>query len=537
LEETFSATRSTYAVDTQLQRQASIITSQPSRAPSTPIQSSSAPDDPSAAESNFRHASRAMDANNGMEDMPVDDVPHTPILHSTGTEGDVQERPPIVTLVCESTTSTDEPLFLSEEEVDAPASPLPLKGISSALNGDSIPVAAARGPRNRSPEVPIPSLPVPRVLDKSRPIEVVVSTTKASWNLRRAFEEHNSDNINTGRETKRLKLTRTSEQQPSGIGKTLEKADSGFEARFSRFARPGSQLPAASKSDAVEEEDELDYDENQQPTRSTKARQTDVDKLSDSDLHNSGNRVKRIFRREEPTRSTTMTGKDGEPASHHNRNDEEQAMDLDAADDRKLSDGPVTKISPMGIIDLTQENENQVINVISKRGSKRDNSGSTDPILEDESSVLSSEPSSAVSREIIRTRSSDADVTLVFDLSTVKKKWDAFQTHMREAETHRHDDSTAEAEHAAIRNAGVDIEDENRATDALSRVIDKSDFNTMRVVGQFNLGFIITRRIKEGDNSDMMDDLFIVDQHAADEKYNFETLQQTTKIDSQKLFQ
>ena len=33
-----------------------------------------------------------------------------------------------------------------------------------------------------------------------------------------------------------------------------------------------------------------------------------------------------------------------------------------------------------------------------------------------------------------------------------------------------------------------------------------------------------------------MDDLFIVDQHAADEKYNFETLQRTTKIDSQKLF-
>jgi DNA mismatch repair protein PMS2 len=34
----------------------------------------------------------------------------------------------------------------------------------------------------------------------------------------------------------------------------------------------------------------------------------------------------------------------------------------------------------------------------------------------------------------------------------------------------------------------------------------------------------------------MTDDVFIVDQHAADEKYNFETLQLTTKIDSQKLF-
>lgn len=48
----------------------------------------------------------------------------------------------------------------------------------------------------------------------------------------------------------------------------------------------------------------------------------------------------------------------------------------------------------------------------------------------------------------------------------------------------------------------------------------------MSIVGQFNLGFIITK---------LDADLFIVDQHATDEKYNFETLQKTTKITSQKL--
>jgi len=42
----------------------------------------------------------------------------------------------------------------------------------------------------------------------------------------------------------------------------------------------------------------------------------------------------------------------------------------------------------------------------------------------------------------------------------------------------------------------------------------------MEVVGQFNLGFIVAKLNK---------DLFIVDQHAADEKYNFETLQRTTE--------
>jgi DNA mismatch repair protein PMS2 len=55
------------------------------------------------------------------------------------------------------------------------------------------------------------------------------------------------------------------------------------------------------------------------------------------------------------------------------------------------------------------------------------------------------------------------------------------------------------------------------------------------VVGQFNRGFIVARLCKAGDGEGATDDLFIVDQHAADEKYNFETLQATTRLESQKL--
>ncbi|KAJ3558446.1 hypothetical protein NM688_g920 [Phlebia brevispora] len=92
------------------------------------------------------------------------------------------------------------------------------------------------------------------------------------------------------------------------------------------------------------------------------------------------------------------------------------------------------------------------------------------------------------------------------------------------------------------RDAGLsNAEDTARADEALSRIIEKADFASMEVVGQFNLGFIVVRRRKEkgassGQASGSIDDLFIVDQHAADEKYNFETLQRTTKIESQKLF-
>ena len=58
------------------------------------------------------------------------------------------------------------------------------------------------------------------------------------------------------------------------------------------------------------------------------------------------------------------------------------------------------------------------------------------------------------------------------------------------------------------------------------RVIEKSDFARMEVLGQFNMGFIIAR---------LGDDLYILDQHACDEKYRYETLQRSTNIGTQPL--
>ncbi|KAJ8547431.1 hypothetical protein K7X08_011017 [Anisodus acutangulus] len=64
------------------------------------------------------------------------------------------------------------------------------------------------------------------------------------------------------------------------------------------------------------------------------------------------------------------------------------------------------------------------------------------------------------------------------------------------------------------------------ATNELERLFKKEDFSRMKVIGQFNLGFIIGR---------LDQDLFIVDQHAADEKYNFERLSQSTILNQQPL--
>lgn len=67
----------------------------------------------------------------------------------------------------------------------------------------------------------------------------------------------------------------------------------------------------------------------------------------------------------------------------------------------------------------------------------------------------------------------------------------------------------------------------------LSLTVTKSDFNTMNIVGQFNLGFILA--VRPPTETYPSSDLFIIDQHASDEKYNFERFSATTILVSQRL--
>ena len=89
----------------------------------------------------------------------------------------------------------------------------------------------------------------------------------------------------------------------------------------------------------------------------------------------------------------------------------------------------------------------------------------------------------------------------------------------------------------------------------LALTVSKADFARMRIVGQFNLGFIVAVRPAaarmrlsndplDGDLDDdesndqsmgLADELFIIDQHASDEKYNFERLARTTVLRHQRL--
>lgn len=92
------------------------------------------------------------------------------------------------------------------------------------------------------------------------------------------------------------------------------------------------------------------------------------------------------------------------------------------------------------------------------------------------------------------------------------------------------------------------LEAEN-AEEKLSLTIHKGDFSKMKIVGQFNLGFVLAVRpgttaspqsaglgpATQQPSSQQDDELFIIDQHASDEKFNFERLQATTVVQSQRL--
>ena len=74
--------------------------------------------------------------------------------------------------------------------------------------------------------------------------------------------------------------------------------------------------------------------------------------------------------------------------------------------------------------------------------------------------------------------------------------------------------------------ARIGVDNDDDCVQELGAVFTQERFLRLEILGQFNLGFIIAR---DGD------DLFIIDQHAADEIYNFEQLHKTTTLNIQPL--
>ena len=79
---------------------------------------------------------------------------------------------------------------------------------------------------------------------------------------------------------------------------------------------------------------------------------------------------------------------------------------------------------------------------------------------------------------------------------------------------------------ARMFRAKIAPDNNSNAEKELRKNISKDMFKRMEILGQFNLGFVIAK---------LDNDLFIIDQHASDEKFNFEDQQRNTTIKSQRL--
>ena len=140
-------------------------------------------------------------------------------------------------------------------------------------------------------------------------------------------------------------------------------------------------------------------------------------------------------------------------------------------------------------------------------------------------------------RDEITSNAIQGEATLRFDMTRLKARY-ARSRRKSSAEAPSRDAFTALKDGRLADAAGIGNKDMARAEEALARVISKPDFERMEVLGQFNRGFIIARLRTPHDEVSgrkASDDLFIIDQHASDEKFNFETLQRTTVIKGQTL--
>lgn len=122
--------------------------------------------------------------------------------------------------------------------------------------------------------------------------------------------------------------------------------------------------------------------------------------------------------------------------------------------------------------------------------------------------------------------------SLTINIDELSKQW---QRNTNELNALR-DEKSLKSHSDRLDKAGIENFDNSQAAEqALSRVLHKTDFENLEILGQFNLGFVIVKRKAKNDDGLQENDLFIVDQHAADEKYNYENLQLNSRIQSQKL--
>jgi DNA mismatch repair protein PMS2 len=302
-----------------------------------------------------------------------------------------------------------------------------------------------------------------------------------------------------------------------------QKASQSLRIQLAGFARSGSRVASSSgKSLAAvidvdqEEEDQLEDDEEDEEDEMEIVGRAARGRIEDENLV------------EVVQELVPLKTKGRIPADR--RDSLDVSLEVSEMDDPNVSSPNRTDSEPKDVAD-DNDSSNATTLLDQVRGSPADSELST-----------VSPPNAIPQIEVIKGEQNGGDIRLKFDFERIKNLWSDRSTRRGTTDFR---DAKEQPSVSVPSDASLSNTDDERAANALARVIQKKDFDTMVVVGQFNLGFIVVRRQSdkrtemdesEAESSQRLDDLFIVDQHAADEKYNFETLQATTRIESQKLF-
>ena len=293
---------------------------------------------------------------------------------------------------------------------------------------------------------------------------------------------------------------------------------SKFSSALSRFTAPGTEPPLPTTSEGSEEGDLMDEDED-----SPEAAEGDE----------SGGEAVQDGRVEEPT--AEIMALDGDEQGDESRGDTEMmAAEPPAEDDTSLfPPNPDSDVSPDDNPEEGKEtapqspvsdNDEEWVeeDYIDEEQNRQQAAQKAERLLK-EAEEKSTQPTTEALERALRILEDSHKIstknTVRFVPTSVDKLRDRVHDLSKVASAVKHTASSGRG------GAGLEERDEV-AEERLNLTVTKQDFFEMQIKGQFNKGFILATRA---------DDLFIIDQHASDEKYNFEKLQQVTIMDNQRL--
>lgn len=330
--------------------------------------------------------------------------------------------------------------------------------------------------------------PVQNAFDRMRPKRVAEELATVTVGGR------TTTMVLAGPESKRRRI-----HTPKMSGKNS--SATGFVSSLRMFAAPGSQMPESDDA----QDDEADEAERASADGTIEGDGSDVSDAETSSAEagqNTGTMVNATPSRGRPTER--------------------------AADDESQSSGDGLFVEPSNSGDDSYLDEDDKKALEERRVAK----------LIQEAEDAAARPTEETLRRAnqmfkgINTRRKDATLNLTQILTTSMDELRRSSVLMPETISTR--DQTATREEGDAESL-----DSQSAEAKLSLTISKPDFAEMRIVGQFNLGFILAIRPADtthaSHGSGDEDHLFIIDQHAADEKFNFERLSATTTLTPQRL--